>query len=544
MNHISLKCSALLALTLGLVACSDGGDDPAPAPAPTPVSVGDTVVLTASGKLASFNRATPGTAVGSIAVTGLTSGETLVGIDYRPANSVLYALGSAGSIYRVDPSTGVATLSSTIKAAAGDDNPFTTLSGTSFGVDFNPVPDRLRVVSNTGQNLRINVETGDAITDTAVSPAAAVSGVAYTNSFAGTVSTRLFDINLATSTLDLQNPPNDGTLVTGAPLGVTPTAVNGFDVDARSNTGYAALTVGGATSLYRVNLAAAAPTAAATLVGAIAGGEVISGLALAPATVPTVTGLTTDNRLVSFNPRSPNTLTSNVAITGLNAGESILGMDVRPADGLLWALSSAGRIFTLDATTGAATFRIALTADATDTTAPFTALDGSATLSVDFNPVPDRMRVVSPLGQNLRINVATGATITDTPISRTSAPASVLAAAYTNSFAGTTATSLFDLDGNVDVLSFQNPPNDGILTDVGPLGLDTTGFAAIDIAGGDNGLILAALRAGATGPFVLNTISLTTGAATLYANTSGNAALSQIGGTSGPALRDIAISRL
>ena len=96
----------------------------------------------------------------------------------------------------------------------------------------------------------------------------------------------------------------------------------------------------------------------------------------------------------------------------------------------------------------------------------------------------------------------------------------------------------------MDVLALQNPPNDGILTDIGPLGLDITGFAAFDIAGGDNGLILAALRTGATGPFLLNTISLTTGATTPYANTSGNAALSQIGGTSGPALRDIAISRL
>jgi Domain of unknown function (DUF4394) len=257
-----------------------------------------------------------------------------------------------------------------------------------------------------------------------------------------------------------------------------------------------------------------------------------------------VTGLTTDNRLVSFNPRSPNVLTSNVAITGLNAGESLLGMDVRPADGQLWALSSAGRLFTLDAATGAATLRTALTADATDATAPFTALDGSATLSVDFNPVADRLRVVSPLGQNLRINVATGATFTDTSINRTGAPASALAAAYTNSFAGTTATSLFDLDGNVDVLALQNPPNDGVLADIGPLGLDISGFATFDIAGGDNGLILAALRAGATGPFLLNTISLTTGAATPYANTSGNSALSQIGGVTGPALRDIAISRL
>jgi Domain of unknown function (DUF4394) len=357
------------------------------------------------------------------------------------------------------------------------------------------------------------------------------------------VNTRLFDINLTTNTLDLQDPPNSGTLIAGAPLGIVPTAVNGFDIDARNNTGYAAFTVGGATSLYRVNLAAAAPTAAATLVGAIAGGEQVLGLALKQPAAPTVTGLTSDNRLVTFDPRSPNTLTTNVAITGLNPGESILGMDVRPADGQIWALSSSARLFTLNATTGAATFKIALTADATDTTAPFTALDGSATLSVDFNPVPDRMRVVSPLGQNLRINVATGATFTDAAISRTSAPASVLAAAYSNNFAGTTATSLYDLDGNVDVLTLQNPPNDGTLTDIGPLGLDITGFAALDIAGGDNGLVLAAVRVGTTGPFLLNTISLTTGTVTPYANTSGNSALSQIGGASGPTLRDIAISR-
>ena len=150
--------SAALALTLGLT--TGGGRDSDDAPAPAPIvtfPVGDTIALTTSGRLISFNRATPSSQVGSVAVTGLAGTETLLGIDIRPVNGVLYALGSNGGIYRIDPATGVTSLSSTLRAAAGDDDPFTGLSGTSFGIDFNPVPNRLRMISNTGQNLRINV---------------------------------------------------------------------------------------------------------------------------------------------------------------------------------------------------------------------------------------------------------------------------------------------------------------------------------------------------------------------------------------------------
>ncbi len=537
----SLITSAVVAMTLGLAACGGGGGDVSSV-VPGPVAVGDTIALSASGRLFSFNRDTPGTEVGSVVVSGLVADETLLGIDIRPADGVLYAVGSKGSIYKVVASTGVATVASTLRAAAG--STFSALSGTSFGVDFNPVADRLRVVSNTGQNLRINVDNGDTITDGAIAPvSSAVSASAYTNAFPGTTTTRLFNLNLATNTLDLQDPPNNGTLVTGAPLGVTTTAVNGFDIDARTNAGFAALTVGSTTSLYRVNISAVAPAAAATLVGRISNGDSIRGLALVQPRAVNVTGLTSDNRLVAFNPASPNTLSGNVAITGLNAGENILGMDFRPADNQLWALSSTGRLYTLNAATGAATFRVALAADAADLTLPYTALDGSLTASVDFNPAADRLRVITPLGQSLRINVATGATTTDGVINRASGPASVLAAAYTNSFAGTTATALYDLDGTGDVLALQNPPNDGTLVNVGTVGVDITGFAGLDIAGGDNGLVLAALRTGTSGPFSLRTILLSTGASSLYLNTTGNAALSQIGGANGPELRDIAINR-
>jgi Domain of unknown function (DUF4394) len=107
--------------------------------------------------------------------------------------------------------------------------------------------------------------------------------------------------------------------------------------------------------------------------------------------------------------------------------------------------------------------------------------------------------------------------------------ATVHAAAYSNTFAGTTATTLFNLEGASDVLTQQVPPNDGTLVNVGAFGVDISGLA------------LAALRPSGSGPYLLNSVALTTGAATLYRNTSGDATLSQIGGASGPALRDLAV---
>ena len=534
----SLFVLTALATSL-LAACGGDDDDSAPTAPTTTVAVGDTVALTASGRLVSFNRGSLATGlVGSIAITGVTAGETLLGIDVRPADQRLYALGSRGTIYTIEPSTGVATLKSTLVATGGDDNPFTALTGTDFAVDFNPVADRLRVIGGN-LNLRINVDTGAVVTDGAIAPAsgtASVTAAAYTNSFAGTTTTQLYDIDAATGTLYLQDPPNNGSLSTGRSLGMTGAAVNGFDIDPRTNTGYAAFGSATASTLYTVNLA----TGVATSLGVIPGGEAIRGLALRTALAPSALGLTTDNRLVAFDPRTPNALTATVAIAGLNTGESVVGIDFRPADGLLYALTSSARLYTVDPIGGTATFRATLAADATDTTAPYTGLVGTS-FSVDFNPMADRLRVIGTGGQDLRVNVDTGATTTDGDINRATVPPTVLAAAYTNSYPSPASTTLYNLEANSDVLTTQNPPNNGTLVNVGALGLDLAGTAGFDIAGGDNGLVLAALRVGASGPFSLYTVSLTTGAATLFANTSGNAALSLIGGAGGPALRDLAI---
>ena len=541
----SLPFSRLLlvsAVAMTLSACGGSGhDDAVVTPPPPAVVAGDVFVLTASNKLLSFDRATPATIRTTATVTGLQTGENLLGIDFRPADGQLYGVGSTGRIYTLNGVTGAATVKATLAADASDTTaPYTALAGTEFGVDFNPVADRLRIVSNTGQSLRINVDTGATTTDGNINGGAATTAItaaAYSNSFAGTASTTLFVIDAANATLYTQNPPNNGTLAGAVPLGVAATGVAGFDIDARTNTGYAVMTVAGVRNLYTLNLAAA--TAPATLVAAVGVTEDLRGIALTVPAAPIAYGLTDDARIVTFKTATPNTLDANVAITGLAAGERLLGFDIRPKDGLLYGVSSAGRIVTIDPATGAASVKATLAADAADASAPYTAIAGTA-FGVDFNPVADRLRVIANTGQSLRINVDTGATTTDGAINRAGAAPAVTAAAYSNSFAGTTATTLFDIDTASASLAVQNPPNDGTLVNVGLLGVAAAGDVGFDIAGGANGLALAALRTSATGPSSLYRIDLATGAAVLSGGAAAPAASAIGNGTVG--LVDIAIA--
>ncbi|GGY23098.1 DUF4394 domain-containing protein [Pseudoduganella albidiflava] len=548
MNRPQFSTLALaISLAFGIAACGGGGnhnDTGTPMPTPTPgvpVVPGDVFALTASNKLISFNRDMPGTVRTTAMISGLQAGENLLGIDFRPADGKLYGVGSTGRLYTIDTASGAATLKATLMADAADTTaPFTALDGTDFGVDFNPVADRLRVVGNMGQSLRINVDTGATTTDGNINGGAATTQVtasAYTNSFAGTGTTTLYALDTVTDMLYIQNPPNNGTLATPVALGIDASAANGFDIDARTNMGYMVATVAGARNLYSINLAATSTPA--TLVAAVGGSEDIRGIALKPAQAPVIHGLTDDNRLVAFKVATPNTIDTTVAVSGLNGGETLLGIDIRPKDGMLYGITSAARIVTIDPATGVATVKATLMADTADTTAPYAAIAGTA-FAVDFNPVADRLRVIGNMGQSLRINVDTGATTTDGAINRASGAAMVTAAAYNNSIAGATATILFDLDTATDVLAMQTPPNDGTLVDVGRLGVDAAGDVGMDIAGGANGLALAALRSSATGPSTLYRIDLMSGVATPV-NGAATPAASVIG-TGVPGLRDIAIA--
>ncbi len=177
--------------------------------------------------------------------TNLPAGESIIGLDMRPVNGQLYALGSNSRLYTVNAASGALTLVATLS---------TPLSGTDFGFDFNPTVDRIRIVSNTGQNLRVNPATAVAIVDAAINPAgSAITAIAYTNNFAGTTSTVLYDIDAATDKLFRQDPPNSGALVEVASLDKNIEEMSGFDIGGTTNKGYALLKSKGLTQLYRVN---------------------------------------------------------------------------------------------------------------------------------------------------------------------------------------------------------------------------------------------------------------------------------------------------
>jgi hypothetical protein len=248
------------------------------------------VGLKSNGALVRFRSDSPGQ-VGRIGpVTGLRAEDTrLVGIDFRVQDGLLYGVGSGSGVYRIDTRTGVATFVNSLHDGV---NPI-ALSGTSFGVDFNPTADRLRIVSDTGQNLRHNVNAGGVTIDdsqgglaplTYTAPpgvpvaALGVSGIAYTNNdltlATESTATTLFDIDATMDQTVIQSPPNNGILGATGKLGadVDPTAV-GFDIYSTltdgvtvSNRAFASLLAGGVFGFYKIELL----TGAATLVGTFA----------------------------------------------------------------------------------------------------------------------------------------------------------------------------------------------------------------------------------------------------------------------------------
>ncbi len=208
--------------------------------------------LTENNVLVTFPSVNPSKAK-KTSVTGVNG--SLLGIDYRPATGLLYGLSSNNQIYTIEPSTGVATLVSTLSVS------FT--SGKLSGVDFNPVADRLRVIGDNDENLRIDVTTGATTvdlplaygsTDLNVGKNPSISGAGYTDSQLGALTTKLYNIDSAQDVLVLQNPPNNGTLTTVGPLGVDFGTTGGFDIFLDINGINSAFAVSGST-LYAIDLA-------------------------------------------------------------------------------------------------------------------------------------------------------------------------------------------------------------------------------------------------------------------------------------------------
>lgn len=275
------RLRAALALAVGLVAGSAAA------------SRAETIYgITTANQLVNFDSASPGTVSAPLAVTGLGVGEQILGIDFRPATpGVLVGLGSSGNVYTINRNTGAAT-----SILSG-----VNLNGNSFGVDFNPVPNALRIVGDAEQNLRITAGgTGVVNNDAALNPGNPnIVGAAYSNNVAGGVNgqTTLYVIDSLTDQVLTQGSvnfppgtsPNTGTLFPVGALGFDTNENVGFDVSGITGQAFASLTAptGIASQLFTINLG----TGAATLVGGIGGGTALRGISVFNVPEPSALGL-------------------------------------------------------------------------------------------------------------------------------------------------------------------------------------------------------------------------------------------------------------
>ena len=544
-----------------------------------------------NNSLLAFDTTNP-TATTSTAITNVTGGETLVGIDFRPQNGLLYGLGvnaatDTGTVYAISTRTGFAAVVGTAGSVG-----FTTDGATKvglpdpgtvgYGFDFNPAADRIRVVTASGLNFRINPNNGLPVDGDGViagtNPDGGISvgttsvdGAAYTNNQPNGTVTTLYTLDAASNSLFLQNPPNGGIQTVGLPvtLGGNPldfTAINGFDIPAGvkaaannvpvlAGSAFAVLAVGGATGLYNINLV----TATATLVGTVGTGtDVVSGVAVQSTLggLPAIALSADAKSLVRFNTTTPGTATT-VTLGATKLGETLVGIDFRPQTGQLFGLG-------VDDTTDTATLYLidpqsgAVVAVGTPSQITFDDAVGvdvplppaSAGYGFDFNPTVDRIRVTTSTGLNFRVNPNTGAPVdgdlggaagsvaginTDGNIN--GGPTGASGTAYTNAFGQTLVvgvTTLYTLDAATDQLSIQNPPNAGTQTGsvtvtLGGATLDFTDVSGFDIPAGvrvgassnvATGSGFAILTVG--GASKLYTIDLTNGVAKLVGAAAAN----------------------
>lgn len=250
---------------------------------------------TVNNELVSFDSADACNVMTSVRISGLETDEDILGIDFRPSNGVLYALGSTSRIYTIDTASGVA-------IAVGA--PLSTLlDGDAFGFDFNPRANAnvgaIRIVSDTGQNLRVHPDTlvvavdgmlAYAMGDMNEGTEPSIVGAGYTNSRLGFTGTTLFNIDARLDILTRQDPPNNGTQVSLGSLGINTNDLAGFDIlttgtpMAPVNTAFAAVKESGRTrtkdgcgnsSLVSIDIA----TGAAAWLGSIGTRQPIRGLA-------------------------------------------------------------------------------------------------------------------------------------------------------------------------------------------------------------------------------------------------------------------------
>lgn len=278
------RSSVIAALAAGgllvLAACGTPAASPAAAPAPAAASSSAAslrIVGLVDGTALANLSSTDTALTERRDITGLDGDTSLVGIDYRVQDGSLHGVGNEGGVYKIEDGGAASKLGTLTES----------LSGTSFGVDFNPAANALRVVGDDGQNLRqpfaatplaATVSDGK-LTNPAMAPATGtvpakgVTAAAYTNNDTemGTATT-LFVLDTTADRVSVQSPANAGSLAATGSLGVDATDA-GFDVYSSAATpaaqGFATLRVGGAWELHSVDLLAGKATRVGALDGAV-----------------------------------------------------------------------------------------------------------------------------------------------------------------------------------------------------------------------------------------------------------------------------------
>jgi hypothetical protein len=245
--------------------------------------------VTDAAELISFNAGQPQRILKRQPLQGLPAGDKLVGIDYRVARGVLFGLSATGRLYTIDTASGAL---KPVGAAAP-----AALQGTTVAMNFNPVADRIRVVSDTGLNLRLHPETGAvAATDPALAyapgdaragQAPKLAAAAYTYNKKDDKLTTNYAIDRAAGVLVTQGSvegvqpvvsPNTGLLRSVGALGTGAVDAASLDIADTDNTALAALRQNGRTRLHLVDLA----TGKATVIGTVGDGRPLWGIAIEP----------------------------------------------------------------------------------------------------------------------------------------------------------------------------------------------------------------------------------------------------------------------
>ncbi len=473
----------------------------------------DAVALLSGNRLAGFNARYPGGMETAYEIAGITPGDQLVAVDYRPRTGVLHAVGvnttdETVSVYVLNYSYGYGgriSVPGQFQTGGGTVVPF---ADGKWDIDVHPYNDRIRIINDAAQNFRLEAIVGNAVDDnngTGASVAnintdgpvngATIQGAAYSNNSGIATVTTLYTVSTITDSLYIQEQ-SGGAQILPVALSRGLDDVSGFDIRTGSNTavnntpvssgaGLAVAKLTGETGQHLVSIDLV--SGAVTTVGTFPVTDIVSMAAVSGAPRPVVVllgGGTQFQRLDASGVAVP-----AQSFIGVEAGETIVGIDYRPLSGRLYALginhsNDTGTLYGVDVFTGAVI--------------PIGAAGGVAyynpggviydlpdpvlySYSFDFDANDYTFRVVINSGLNFRIRLNNGAPVDGNlggaPVANTNPDGPLnglpvgsfatldLAGSNTDGDISDGAATIYVLDASTDNLCIMRTPITGMVSD-------------------------------------------------------------------------------